>query len=140
MAIIKTKGTVIQMTISSVLTSIAQVISITKAEDKNEIHDADHLGNASAGILQAGTGRTAIGGISGELFYDPANATHLAFSALLASPANNAGKIILAASATAEITYTSCGVGLGVGVALGDGLKAPFSMDLADLPVWPVAA
>lgn len=137
MAIVKTKGTVIQMTISSVLASLAQVININKAEDKNEVHDADHLGNSSAGILMASSGRTTVGAISGEIFYDPADSSHQGFSALLATPSENAGKIILADSGSAEITYTSVGVGLGMAVALGDGLKAPFSIDLKDLPVWP---
>lgn len=139
MAIVKTKGTVLQMTISSVLTSIAQVISLNRGEDKNESFDADYLAKSGAGIPKAATGRTAVGNISGEKFYDPANATHQFWTGLLDTPADVDGKIVLADTDTSEITFTSVAVGMGLAVALGDGLKAPFSMDLEDLPVWPSA-
>lgn len=140
MAVIRTKGTVLQQTISASLTSIAQLISLTVSEAQNEMHDADYLGNTAAGILQQSTGRTTVPTITGEIFYDPVNTTHAFLAAFLATPAavaGNAGKIILADTGTSEIAYTAGGFGMGVNVALGDGLKAPFTIMPTGVPTYP---
>lgn len=139
MAIVKTKGTLLQVTISSTLTTIGQIISFNKAEDKGESFESDYLEKTGPGIPMTATGRVTVGEISGELFLDPADASHEFIMSQLETPPTTAvaSKIVLADGATEEITFDVVAFGLGAAVALGDGLKAPFSLTLEDLPEYP---
>lgn len=130
------KGTVLEVTISTVLTPIAQVVSIDAGDVEAETFEADTLDNASPGIPYMNTGRVEPGKISGELFFDYSLASHIGFVGLITTPVStpNAGKILFTNAQL--MAFTAVGHSLGLTVALKDGLKGKFSMKLAALPTF----
>ena len=137
MAKIKCKGTVLQQTIASTLTAVAQIASITLPDMESETTEADTLDETDAGIPYMSTGRTEGGSVSGELFFDPALAGHKAMLTLLTTPASVVWNIIFANTATTEWLFTGVGFGFGGSVALPEALKGNFSIKLSGLPTFP---
>lgn len=131
------KGTVLQQTISSVLTPVAQVIGIDLPEMESETYESDTLDNSDAGIPYAPTGRTEGGSASGELFLDPALTGHKAMLALLTTPATCVWAIVFADVAVTTWTFTGAGLSMGGTVALKDGLKGKFGIKLSGIPTFP---
>jgi len=136
MAQVVCKGTVLKQTISSVLTAVAQVISLEVAESKGETYEADTLDNSGAGIPKKPTERAEGGDVTGELFFDPALAGHQAITDLITTPALCVWNIVFADSGSTVLAFTSASVGLGVNVDLADGLKAPFTLELDGIPTF----
>lgn len=135
MAKLACKGTLLKLTISSTLTTIAQVIELDKAQDQGETFDADTLDNTSAYIPKQLTGRASSGDISGTLFYDPANTTHQFITDTIAAPVAVAGQILLSDGSNNH-GFSAVGLGLGLAVRMNDGLKAPFTI-IANTTSWP---
>src|SRR5688572_19468602 len=86
MAIMHTKGTALQESISSVYTAVLQVISIDLPEAENETFEADYLDQPNAGIPYLGSGRTEGGSCSGEIWIDPALASFRKLTDKLVNP------------------------------------------------------
>jgi len=137
MALIKCKGTALKQTISAVLTTVAQVISLDLPEAESETYEADTLDNTSAGIPYKHTGRSEGGSCSGELFYDPALAGHKALTELIRLPQSEAWQILFADVGASTWTFTGSGFSLGGSVALNDGLKVSFSIKLDGIATYP---
>jgi len=137
MAKVICKGTVLKQTISSVLTAVAQVISIDLPEMESETVESDTLDNATAGIPYTPTGRTEGGKVSGELYLDPALAGHKSLLALLTTPATCVWNIIFADTGLTTWAFTGAGFSLGGSVALKELLKAKFGIKLSGLPTFP---
>lgn len=134
---IKSKGTVLQQTLATVLTDIAQVIDLSGPDMEAQTAECDTLDNSNAGIPYMSTGRTEGGSLSGNLFYDPALAGHTHLLDLLKTPQSEAWKIKFADAATSAWTFTGAGFSFAPTVALADGLKASFSIKLDGLPTFP---
>ena len=130
------KGTVLEVTIASVLTPIAQVISIDAGDLEAETAEVDTLDNSGPGIPYMNTGRVEPGKVSGELFFDSSLASHTGFIGLISTPVTtpNAGKILF--TNAQEMVFAAVGHALGLAVALKEGLKAKFSMKLSGLPTF----
>lgn len=137
--IIRSKGTVWKVDIATVLTTVAQMMSLEFSEAENETFEADYLDNSEAGIPHKGTGRTEGGDLSFEGWFDPAHASHQALTDLLTTPAA-AGtdcQVVFADSGTTEWDFTAAGVSLGVAVALSEGLKCKGKIKLDGLVAYP---
>lgn len=134
MAKVPTKGTALKQTLATVLTAVAQVISIDLPDMESETYEADTLDNTDAGIPYESTGRTEGGSLSGELFFDPALAGHQALTALLTTPADESWTLTFADTGATVWTFTGAGFSLGGTVALADGLKGNFSIKLDGIP------
>lgn len=137
MAIIKCKGTALKQDLVGVFTAVAQVISLDGPDMESETYEADTLDNTSAGIPYGSSGRTEGGSVSGELFFDPALAGHVALLALLTTPADETWQLVFANTSPTTWSFGGAGFSLGVAVALADGLKASFSIKLDGLPNFP---
>jgi hypothetical protein len=137
MAIIISKGTKLQLSVASVYTDIAQILSLELPEMESETFESDTLDNANAGIPYTATGRTEGGKISGELFLDPALSIHKTLLGLLKTPAESLWKIIFANTGATAWPFTGAGFSLGGSVALKEGLKAKFGIKLSGLPTFP---
>lgn len=137
MAKVVTKGTVLQLTISSSLTPIVQIVDFDKALDQGETVDSDTLDNASAFMPKSPTMRSSVGDISGNLLFDPAAVTHQFISDTISVPifAGVVGKIIFADGTSKDYDFTVKGMGLGFSVQQGNLLRAPFALTI-DTPVW----
>ena len=137
MAFVKCKGTAIQQEISSVYTTVAQVIGLDLPEAESETYEADTLDNAGAGIPYKPTGRSEGGSCSGELFYDPALTGHKSLTELIRAPAAENWKINFVDTGTSTWTFAGAGFSMGGTVALNDGLKASFGIKLDGIPTYP---
>jgi hypothetical protein len=139
MAIVRSKGTVLKMTIATVLTAVGQMLSLEFSEAENETFEADYLDNADAGIPYRSTGRTEGGELSYEGWFDPALAGHQAITDLLTNP--EAGgtecQVVYADAAETEWDFTAAGASLGVAVALNEGLKCKGKFKLDGLVTYP---
>lgn len=133
MAKLKGKGTVLQQTISSVLTDVAQVIDISIDGEESEEYDSRTLDTAVYLTTEL-TGFTAPGTVSANLFFDPALAGHQAIVALLTTPATCVWKIKYSDASPSSLTYTSAKIGLSQKIVGNDGLKAALTMSRTGAP------
>jgi hypothetical protein len=136
MAKIKCKGTKLQHTISMSLTDIAQLLSIEHSGSASETFDSTTLDGTVYKTYDQ-TGYSEPGEVTAELFYDPALAGHQAITDLIATPADNAMKIIYADGATTNQSFTASGVEFGVTVDMADGLKGEVTYKVDGDPGWP---
>jgi len=136
MAIVKSKGTKLQHTVSASLVDIAQILSIEHSGSGSETFESTTL---DGGVYKtfAPTGYSNPGQVSMELFFDPALVGHQAITDLIASPAANAMKIIYADTGATNQSFTSAGVEFGATVAMDDGLKASVTYTVTGDPGWP---
>lgn len=140
MAFIRCKGTALQVTVATVLTEIAQVISLDLPEAETETYEADSLDNENAGIPYKPTGRAEGGSVGYEMFLDPALAGHQALTDLLTTPTDIedlALQIVFADSDATEWPMVAAGMSLGGTVALNDGLKASGNFKLDGMVTFP---
>lgn len=133
MAKLKGKGTVLQQTISSVLTDVAQVIDINIEGEQSESYESTTLDGGVYKTFDL-TGYTAPGTVNANLFFDPALAGHQAIVALLTTPATCVWKIKYSDSGPSSLTYTSASIGLSQTIVMNDGLKASLSMQRTSTP------
>lgn len=133
MAILKGKGTVLQQTISSVLTDVAQVLSISLSGEESETFETTTLAT-SVYKTYAQTGYAEPGTVEAELFFDPALAGHTSIVATISTPADCVWKIKYSDSGPSSITYTSAGHGLSQTIVMNDGVKANLTMKRSGAP------
>jgi hypothetical protein len=138
MAKLRCKGTVLKVTVATVLTPIAQIVSFDFGDFKSETTEVDTLDNADAGIPKMNTGRADGGKVSGELFFDPALASHTAFYGLVSTPptTETACTVEFTNSPKTTMSYNAVGFGLSGQVALKEGLKGKFEMEISKLPTF----
>jgi hypothetical protein len=134
MAIIRGKGSVYEIEVSTVLTAIAQLISIDLPEHSSETFEADTLDNSSVGIPHKPTGRVEGGSANVEGFLDPVlSSFQIITDRLIGSgvtgPEGHA--ITFADSGTTTWAYETAGTTLGGNIVLNDGVKftASFKLD-----------
>lgn len=133
MAKLKGKGTVLQQTISSVLTDVAQVIDIALDGEETEEYDARTL-DTGVYLETELTGHTAPGTAKFNAFFDPALAGHQAIIALLTTPAKCVWKLKYSDAGPSSLTYTSCKLGVSQSIVGNDGVKCAVSMSRTGAP------
>lgn len=136
MAKVKTKGTVIRQTISSVLTAVAQIIEFSHDGAVTETFDATCMDTSGAGREYAPTGLAEGGSFAFTIFYDPALAGHQAITDLITTPATCIWDIAFT-SAVTQYAWTSAGVGFSFTGVLNDGLKADVDLKITGLLAYP---
>lgn len=127
------KGSVFKVTIASVLTAIAAVISISLPEHKMETVETDDLDNTDTGIPHSPTGRTEGGECDVELFFDPV--THATFTTwvndtVLANQTKVCA-ILIGSTPRATWTFTAAGISLGGKIVLNDYVKGSVKFKLS---------
>lgn len=133
MATLKGKGTVLQQTIASVLTDVAQSLGFNVDGEENETFDGTTLDSGVFKVHNA-TGYTEPGSVKMDFFFDPALAGHVAIVALLTTPASCVWKLKYSDSGPSSLTYTTNGIGLSQTVVMNDGLKGSLSMKRSGAP------
>lgn len=133
MAKLKGKGTVIQQTISSVLTDIAQLTDIDLSGEASLDFDSTTL---DGGVFQTKdlTGYSNPGTVKAGMFFDPALAGHEALVDLISTPATCVFKLKYSDAGPSSLTYTSAGFGLDQKVVMNDGVKATMTMNRTGTP------
>lgn len=133
MAKLKTKGTVIKQTISSVLTAVAQITSFNHSGAESETFDATTIDTSGAGKEYAPTGYSEGGTFDFEFFYDPALSGHQAITDLITTPATCVWDITFTDSQPDTAAFTGAGLSFGFTGAMNDGLKADVSIKITGL-------
>lgn len=124
MAFISGKGSIYKKEVSTVLTTIGQLISIDLPEHEIETFEADTLDNANDGIPYKPTGRVEGGSIGLEGFLDPVLASFQILTDWINAPATpEGGSITFADTASTAWTFEQAGITLGGSIALNDGVK-----------------
>jgi hypothetical protein len=138
MARTKSKGTVLSITVSSVLTAVPGIIDAKWSGAKSLAVACETLDNSAAGIPYEVTGSSEPGTISGNLYFDPVNTVHLAMLALITTPATVAGSLAYASGTVKTQTFTAASMEMGTEISNAkDPVKSPFSMQLAAMPSAP---
>lgn len=128
----KSKGTALLYSISSVYTAIPQIISIDKSGEQTETYDSRTLDGA-AGLTKAPTGYVAPPTISGEMFYDAADTTHIKLKTDMRAPTNlpNNCKITFTDTGPLSEIWSCVGIGIDEKIVGNDGVKASFKLELS---------
>lgn len=135
MAKIKGKGTALLLSITGTYTAVPQLTSISVSGEKAETYDSTTL---DGGVFKTKdhSGYSETSQISAEGFYDPGNAVHTAWSALISTPpaTSNNVKITYTDSGPTSVIYAGVGFGIDKSVAPGDGTKATFTCESTGAP------
>jgi len=137
MAKVVSKGTVFKQTIASVLTPIAQVVSLEFSGAKAQTYESTCLDTAVAQTFDL-TGYTAPGSLSAEIFYDPALSGHKQLATLLGfgttAPLQNAMTVTYQDSAATVQAFTCASMAFGVSVDMASGLKGKIDIEITGDP------
>jgi hypothetical protein len=140
MAIIVGKGTSLKVEVSSVLTVIAQIISLDLPEHAAETFEADTLDNSDVGIPHKATGRVEGGSVGFEGFLDPVLASFQILTDLLLDPTlattGDGASITFTDTGASVWAFTMAGLTLGGTVVLNDGVKFSGSIKLDKTVTW----
>lgn len=133
MAKLVSKGTAFQVTISSSLTTIAQLTSISMSGSGAQTFDSTTL---DGGVYKTydSTGYSEPGKVSIEGFYDTAAATHQAFTDLIDAPADVVCAIVYSNANVQQ--FTAVGFQMGVTFAMTDGVKFTGEVQIDGTPDW----
>lgn len=129
MATMKSKGTVLKMTIASVLTAIPGIITLDKTGEKGESTDIRALDSA-AGLPKTQTGFVAPPTINGTMLLDRANAVHVAMYALMRAPANNVLNLVYTDTGPVTEAWTSVTLGMDETIDGTKAVECKFSWEL----------
>ena len=127
------QGSVFQMTISSVLTAIAEVVSIDGPSSQRDDIDVSHLGSGVQrdflpGLIDPGE-------VNLELNYDPNGSTHQAITDQFVLTSLVACKAIW--SDATEIPCSCYIKSFKPNASVGDKMKATVGIKVADAITWP---
>jgi Lambda phage tail tube protein, TTP len=138
MAKYTSKGTIIQKSIASVFTTIAQVKSIDAPKAKVEVVDISDL-STGAGKVKGVTGYADGGEAGGSCFFDPADTTHKNLTESLSTipTAADSWKVIYSDVAPTTWPFSGWLTNFDVKAAVGQFLMADFSITLTGLPTYP---
>jgi hypothetical protein len=133
MAKIKSKGTVLAMSISAVATAIPQLKSISLSGEKSETFDSTTL-DGVAFKTKAPTGYVEPHAITAEGFFDPDDTVIAAFIALVAAPVATNFTVTYTDTSPSSDTYSGVGFGADISVAMADGVSISYSIETSGAP------
>jgi hypothetical protein len=133
MAKLKGKGTVVQQTIASVLTDVAQCLDIDISGEASLDFDSTTLDGPVFETKDL-TGYSSPGTVKVGMFFDPALAGHAAIVAVITTPATCVWKIKYSDAGPSSLTYTAAGTGIDQKIVLNDGVKATITMNRTGAP------
>ena len=133
---VKSKGTVLQMEISSVYTTVPQLKNLSISGEEATSYETQTLDQTEAHTGRELTGYLTPATISGELFLDPQDSVHAAYIALVRTPVNTNFKVVYADHDTTptEEIYKGRGFSYDRTVDPSDGLSAPFTIQTGGAP------
>lgn len=140
MAKIKTRGSLFRLTISTVLTTIAQCTEFSTGETKNRTIDVECLDDTGVAVEMMNDGCVTQEEGSASILFDPDSTAHqfITDSILLgAASFPIAGSFVFADATPASVTFSCVGLGFGATATVKDVLKANVSIAYAGAITWP---
>lgn len=142
------KGTLLKKSISSTLTTIAQLLSVKSPKGKVNTTDGTTLDQPGVGTVKLPTGYSDGGTMSADIFFDPGLTVHKALYAEIAAPVTYASNLLVvpayailwsdAETSGGPTSWPFSGwPSLEVTAAAGDLLKATFEVELDGIVTYP---
>jgi hypothetical protein len=133
MAKLKGKGTVLQKTISAVLTDTAQITDIDLSGEASGDFESTTLDGGAYETFDM-TGYVSGGTVKFGLFFDPALAGHQSIVTDMSGPTTVVWKLKYSDSGPSSLTFTAAGTGLDQKIVTKDGLKATVTLKRTGQP------
>lgn len=130
---LKSKGTSLLQSISSVYTAVPNLISVSLSGEKSETYDGTTL-DGTAHKAKPATGYIDPLTISAEVFWDPDDTTHQAFVTVMRAATPTNFKITYTDDTPTSEVYPGTGFGRDVNAAAADGLKATLTIETSGTP------
>jgi hypothetical protein len=135
MAQVRSKGTLLKLSIASTLTTVAQMIENSPPSWKSTDYESKTFDQSGAGVGRDLDGYADGGEFSATFWWDPALATHAAILALITTPTKGTWETLLTGSTPNKIDFTSAGIQLSPKLDMGKALQAEVKGNLDGLPV-----
>jgi len=133
---IASKGTALQLSISSVFTTIASITDLDGPTAEPGVFNPTTL-DGGVGIPAKPTGYVSGGTVTCNGYFDPVETTHQACTDLLTAPAVASWKILWSDSATTAWTFSGVLSQFSPSATTEDGLKFAMSVTLDGIPSYP---
>jgi hypothetical protein len=141
MAFVPTKGTLLQVAIASVMTTIAQCIGIDGLGGELQVVEIKTLDQAAAGIRKKSSGYVNYSDITFDLYWDPVLSTHQLLTDRLTEPLppdeDDDFQIVAADEAQTEYQFSGGVKSVSIAVDSGDYLKASCALFVDGEVAWP---
>lgn len=138
MSLIRSKGTLLKLTIASTLTTVAQMVAHTPPPFKSTGYESKTLDQSGAGVGRELDGYANSAEFDAEFWWDPELASHAAMLALITTPAKGVWQTLFVNSGASTIDYTSADFELSPAVDMGKGLMAKIKGNVDGLAVLTV--
>jgi len=130
---VQSKGTSLLMSILAVYTAVPNLKSLSVTGEKSTTFDSTVL-DGVVHMTRDPTGYTSAPDISADVFYDPDDAVHTAFIALLSAPVATNFKVTYADTTPHSDIYSGTGFGFDKTASPGDGLSGTMSIETSGTP------
>lgn len=140
MAKVKAKGSLLKLTISASLTTIAQCTEINIGATANRTIDVECLDDSGVSVEMMNDGAVTQEQVTATILYDPDGATHMFLTDSILSGATDfpiAGSVVFADATPASTTFSAVGFGFGVGISVKGVTTGNLSITLAGAATWP---
>lgn len=133
---IASKGTALQLSISSVYTTIASITDLDGPSAEPQTFNPTTL-DGGAGIPVKLTGYVLGGTVTCNGYFDPVETTHQALTDLLTTPASSNWKTIWSDAALTQWPYAGVLTGFTPSATTDDGLKFAITITVDGIPTYP---
>jgi len=138
MAQMITKGTVLKQTLTTTLTTVAQVVSFDHSGVSVETYDGTTLDTTGAGREKHPNGLVNGGSVSAEILWDANLAGHQAITDDITTPVERVWSLTFTDAQTTEATFNVAGItDFGITGQLDDGVRANITLELDQLMNYP---
>lgn len=138
MTVKKSKGSAIQITIGTTLTTVAQTTQFSFSGSEVGTISTATLDQAAAAVGYINNGFSEGGSVSGTCFFDPTNASQQALTDLITTPADDTDfNAIWESSATsADWAFVGIVTNFDPSANLNDAITADYGIKLDGLPTY----
>lgn len=136
MSEVRCKGTVLKLSIASVLTTIAQMTELEPPSWESKDYNSETIDQSAAGIPRQLNGYVDGGKISATFWWDPVLATHQAVLALVTpTPAKGTWEQVLTNGTPNLVDFTTAGLKLSPKIDMGKSMAAQIEGNLDGVAV-----
>lgn len=139
MARVPSRGGLLKLTISAVLTTIAQTEEVNIGDSASQVMDTEATDDSTPNITKTNLMTADQDDITASIYYDPDAATHQFITDTIAAPSGFpvAGSVVFADATPASATFSAVGFRFGAGFKVKDVLRGRIGIMVNGLVVWP---
>lgn len=137
---VPSRGSLLKLTISASLTTIAQISRIGIGQTKNEVIDVEDLDDSGVAIDKLNLGTVTQGAVTATCHYDPDYANHQFITDTILLGAASfplACSVVFADATPASATFNAAGMGFGATMANKEALTGEIEIEVDGVVTWP---